>query len=83
MQPALAIRRVPIASLHLDPANARQHSEKNLAAITANLATFGQAERLVVHKPTGRVIGGNGRLVAMRELGWTECDVIELEISET
>jgi DNA modification methylase len=82
MQPALTIRRVPLASLHLDPANARQHPTNNLAAIKASLARFGQAEPLVVHKPTHRVIGGNGRLVAMRDLGWEECDVVELDISE-
>jgi ParB-like chromosome segregation protein Spo0J len=27
---------------------------------------FGQAEPLVVHAGTGRVIGGNGRLAAMK-----------------
>jgi DNA modification methylase len=79
----LSIRRVPLASLHLDGSNARQHPAENLTAIKASLARFGQAEPLVVHKPTSRVIGGNGRLVAMREMGWTEADVVELEISET
>jgi ParB-like chromosome segregation protein Spo0J len=37
---------------------------------------------LVVHKATGRVIGGNGRLVAMRELGWMECDIVEVDVDE-
>jgi DNA modification methylase len=82
MDQTLTIRRVPLTSLNLDPANARQHPATNVAAIKASLARFGQAEPLVVHKPTQRVIGGNGRLVAMRELGWTECDVVELDISE-
>jgi DNA modification methylase len=78
----LKIRRVALASLHLDPSNARLHGEENLASIAASLRRFGQAEPLVVHKPTGRVIGGNGRLVAMKKLGWTECDVVELDIDE-
>jgi len=73
----LKIRRVPLEDLHLDPANARAHGDRNLAAIVASLQRFGQAEPLVVHKQTGRVIGGNGRLVAMRKLGWSECDVVE------
>jgi DNA modification methylase len=76
----LAIRRVPLASLHLDPANARAHDERNLEAIKGSLARFGQAEPLVVHKGTGRLIGGNGRLVAMQALGWSECDVVELDL---
>jgi hypothetical protein len=33
----LAIKRVTIDSLHLDPANARLHPETNLDAITASL----------------------------------------------
>jgi ParB-like chromosome segregation protein Spo0J len=78
----LAVRRVPIASLHLDPANARSHPERNLDAIKASLARFGQAEPLVVQRSSSRVIGGNGRLVAMKALGWSECDVVELDIDD-
>ena len=73
---------MPLASIHNDPANARAHDEANLGAITASLQRFGQAEPLVVHKPTGRVIGGNGRLVAMRKLGWIEVDVVELDVTD-
>lgn len=79
---ALTIRRVPLASLHLDPANARSHGERNLEAIQGSLARFGQAEPLVVQASTQRVIGGNGRLVAMKALGWSECDVVELDIDD-
>ena len=50
----LAIRRVPLDSLHTDPANARAHGDENMAAIAASLQRFGQAEPLVVQKPTDR-----------------------------
>ena len=76
----LKIKRVPIDSLHLDPANARVHDTLNLEAIIGSLKRFGQAEPLVVQANTGRVIGGNGRLVAMKKLGWSECEVVELEV---
>ena len=66
----------------MDPANARQHGERNLASIRSSLQRFGQAEPLVVHKGTGRVIAGNGRVAAMRELGWGECDVVEVDADE-
>ncbi|MBN1511715.1 MAG: ParB N-terminal domain-containing protein, partial [Phycisphaerae bacterium] len=69
MAPTLTIQKVPIASLHVDPANARLHPEENLAAIEASLRRFGQAEPLIVQANTGRVIGGNGRLVVMQKLG--------------
>jgi DNA modification methylase len=77
----LAVQRVPLAALHHDPANARTHGPVNLDAITASLKRFGQAEPLVVQAGTGMVIAGNGRLDAMRALGWTECDVVELDVS--
>ena len=80
---SLAIEQVPLEALHLDPANARAHGEQNMEAIVASLQRFGQAEPLVVHRPTGRVIGGNGRLMAMKRLGWTECAVVQLDIDET
>jgi DNA modification methylase len=78
----LKIKCVPIDSLHLDPANARVHDTLNLEAIISSLKRFGQAEPLVVQAKTGRVIGGNGRLVAMKKLGWSECEVVELEVDD-
>jgi hypothetical protein len=79
---SLTIIRVPLDSLHLDPSNARLHPERNLEAIKGSLARFGQVEPLVVQKGTRRIIGGNGRLVAMRELGFTHADVVEVEIDD-
>lgn len=68
-------KRVKISDLHKDPANARLHNSENLSDIRASLKHFGQVEPLVVQKATGKVIGGNGRLDVMVELGWEECDV--------
>jgi DNA modification methylase len=79
---SLVVRRVALAELHPDPANARSHPQANLDAISASLARFGQAEPLVVQKRTGRVVGGNGRLVAMKALGWKEADIVELDIDD-
>ncbi len=80
--PGLTVRRVPLASLVPDPSNPRAHDEPNLTAIEASLRRFGQAEPLVVQAGTGRVIGGHGRLVAMQRLGWTEADVVGLEVDD-
>ena len=79
----LTIRRVALTDLHPDPANARSHGERNLEAIRASLARFQQVEPLVVQKSTGRVIGGNGRLSAMKALGWVEADVVEVDLDDT
>jgi ParB-like chromosome segregation protein Spo0J len=63
------IEEIPIAELDLDPANVRQHDEKNLAAIKSSLKRFGQQKPIVVD-PKGIVIAGNGTLTAARALGW-------------
>ena len=78
----LTIKRVPLTELHQDPSNARTHDERNVAAIQASLKTFGQVEPLVVQKGTGRIIGGNGRLDAIKNLGQTEVDVVEVECDD-
>ena len=78
----MEIKRVSIESIHLDPANARLHDDINLDAIIGSLQRFGQAEPLVIQASTGRIIGGNGRLVAMKKLGWTECDIVEVDVDD-
>jgi DNA modification methylase len=78
----MEVKRVALDELHQDPANARLHHEVNLDAIVASLKRFGQAEPLVVQKASGRIIGGNGRIVAMRKLAWTEADVVEVDVDD-
>jgi len=73
---------VALDSLRADPANARLHNERNLDAIGASLQRFGQAEPLVVNSRSGRLVAGHGRLAAMRKLGWTEADIVEVDLAE-
>ena len=42
MEPTLTVRRVPLDSLHLDPANAREHGPENMEAIVGSLRRFKQ-----------------------------------------
>lgn len=63
---------IPITSLVLDPSNARKHGERNLEAIKASLAKFGQRTPIVVQRDGMVVRSGNGRLLAAKALGWTE-----------
>jgi ParB-like chromosome segregation protein Spo0J len=78
----LKVVRRKLARLKLDPENARLHDERNLAAIKSSLSRFGQVEPIVVQKKTNRVIGGNGRVVVLREMGEVEVDVVELDIGD-
>jgi ParB-like chromosome segregation protein Spo0J len=66
--------RVDISTLRLDPSNVRRHPGRNLDAIAAALAKFGQQKRIVVDKD-GVVYAGNGTVLAAKALGWTAIDV--------
>lgn len=73
-------KRVKVADLHEDPANVRKHGPQNRATVRASLKEFGQVEALVVERGTGRVIGGNCRLVELREMGEEDVWVAEADV---
>lgn len=66
---------VAIATLVLDPRNARKHGRRNLEAIKASLARFGQQKPIVVGAD-GQVIAGNGTVEAAKAMGWTHVSVV-------
>ncbi len=70
---------VPIENLHPDPANARKHNDKNLDAIKASLAKFGQRKPIVVQREGMIVRAGNGTLAAAKALGWKHIAAVVLE----
>lgn len=78
----LKIETLPISKLQPDVANLRRHPERNLAAIRASLARFGQ-QRPIVIDGNGVVRAGNGTLEAARQLGWDRIDVVRSDLSGT
>ena len=70
---------VPIVGLHLDPANARKHSSRNIDAVKASLARFGQQKPIVVDGDN-IVRAGNGTLEAAKALGWEEISIVRSEL---
>lgn len=73
-------RLIPLADLHEDPRNARRHPTRNRKAVRASLREFGQVETLVVQRGTGLVLGGNCRLVELRDLGATDAWCVEVDV---
>lgn len=59
-----------VADFEEDADNVNEHSEVDLAATANSLQEFGQVENLVVDIKGKKVIGGNGRLRKMKEMGW-------------
>jgi len=73
---------VPIDEPTPDPANARQHGERNIKAIIDSLKAFGQQKPIVVDK-RGIVVAGNGTLEAAKRLGWSEISIVRSELDPT
>jgi ParB-like chromosome segregation protein Spo0J len=78
----LKIEATELTSLIEDPDNARTHPERNIKSIVDSLRAHGQVEPLLVQQSSGRVIGGNGRLQAMRLLGWKKADVVRIDVDD-
>ena len=70
---------IKLDDLSNDPANVRVHSGRNLDAIKASLARFGQQKPIVVDE-NNVVRAGNGTLDAARALGWTELNCVRSEL---
>jgi DNA modification methylase len=71
----LKIESVPIEKLTFDPANARKHSDANLAAIAGSLKEFGQRKPIVITFDNV-IVAGNGTVEAAKFLGWSDVDVV-------
>ncbi|MDR7496825.1 MAG: DNA modification methylase [Armatimonadota bacterium] len=74
---------VPIERLRTDPANARKHPERNLEAVKASLARYGQRKPVVVNKETGIIEAGNATWEAARALGWRHLAVVYVQDDPT
>ena len=74
------VETIEINDLHEDPANVRVHPEKNIAAIKASLARFGQVKPVVIDA-ANIVRAGNGTLRAARELAWTHIKCIRTKLA--
>jgi DNA modification methylase len=74
----LAVVDRAIGELKRDPANPRLHSKKQIRQIANSIETFGFNVPVLVDAEL-KVIAGHGRLLACRELGWTEVPTLCLD----
>ncbi len=76
----MKLERTKLDALTCDPANVRKHDQRNLDAIRGSLQRFGQQHPIIVDA-AGVIRAGNGRYMAMRALGWSECDIVRSELT--
>ncbi len=72
------IEYVPVFSLHLDPKNARLHSDNQVQQIARSIETFGFNVPVLVDA-NSQVVAGHGRILACKLLGIADVPVIRLE----
>jgi DNA modification methylase len=75
----MKLERIKLDALTCDPANVRKHDQRNLDAIKGSLQRFGQQHPIIVDA-AGVIRAGNGRYMAMRALGWSECDIVRSDL---
>lgn len=78
-KPQLQVERVALDTLLEHPRNARIG---DVDAIAESLQAHGAYKPLIVQKSTRQVLAGNHTLQAMRRLGWTEADVVVLDVDD-
>lgn len=74
------IKRVKIGSVKPHPKNVRQG---DIGAISQSLEKHGQYRPIVVQKKTKHILAGNHTWKAAKALGWTEIDVLEIDVNDT
>jgi DNA modification methylase len=74
----LAVEYVPLDRLTLDPENARLHKPAQIRQIAKSITAFAFNAPILVDRD-GKILAGHGRVMACRQLGWTEVPVIRLE----
>ena len=67
-----------IDELKPDPANPRRHSKKQIRQIANSIEAFGFIVPILIDRD-GNVIAGHGRLLAAKELGWSEVPTLRLD----
>ena len=75
---AITIQSRPLAEIHLDPANPRAHGKRQVQQIAKSIQTFGFNVPILVDAQLN-VVAGHGRVLACRQLGWTEIPTISLD----
>ncbi len=74
----LSLEYLALASLTLDPQNARLHKPAQIRQIARSIEAFAFNVPVLIDG-AGKVLAGHGRVMACRQLGWQEIPVIRLE----
>ena len=75
----MEIIKIPIDEITADPDNAKEHPAWQVEQIKNSIEQFGNLDPIGVWGENNLVVEGNGRLEALKELGYTEAECIRLD----
>ena len=75
----MEIIKIPIDEITEDPDNAKDHPVWQIEQIKNSIEQFGNLDPIGVWGENNLVVEGNGRLEALKELGYTEAECIRLD----
>src|ERR1039458_343023 len=68
----------PIAELKLDPKNPRLHTLRQVRQIARSIEAFGFNVPVLINA-AGKIVAGHGRVMACKQLGWSQVPTIRLD----
>lgn len=75
----MEIIRLSIDALTPDPQNAKEHPAWQVEQIKESIETFGNLDPIGVWGDENLIVEGHGRYIALKELGFSEVEVIRLD----
>jgi len=69
-----------LSELKPSPYNPRKWNDKEYRKLLASIREYGYTELISYNKRTGHIVAGHKRFVALQDLGYSEIDVIELDL---
>lgn len=75
----MEIIRLNIDALTPDPQNAKEHPAWQVEQIKESIETFGNLDPIGVWGDENLIVEGHGRYIALKELGFSEVEVIRLD----
>ena len=78
----MQIEKANIQDLISPDWNPRQITEEELKKLQVSLEEFGYIEPIIVNDVNNHIVGGNQRCKALKQLGYTEVDVVYVHIED-
>lgn len=80
---AMKIVKMQVADLVAADYNPRKIKDEEFIRLKKSIQEFGYVEPIIYNKQTGRIVGGHQRHRALKELGYDEIEVVEVDLNET